>query len=321
MARPLRIDFAGAVYHVMSRGNERRAIVRDDRDRRTWLDWVRRTVETYDLRLHAFVLMTNHYHLFVETPLANLSAAMHGLNGSYASYFNRRHERAGHLWQGRFKAHLIEREGHWLEVSRYMHLNPSRAGMVKKPEDYAWSSYPGYHWASRALSWLTYATVLGEFGRDPATARREYRRFLRAGISGPPESPWRHAVEGLIVGSDGFVQEVRRRLSKRQPDPWVPELRKLRDRPPLGNAIHAVAQALSADEAQWGPGRRANDLARAMAAYVCRHRLGYSATAVAQALGYSQPSSVTRAVQRIQDSRDRKLKKRIDQIAKRIGQG
>ena len=107
MARPLRIEFPGALYHVMSRGNERRAIVRDDRDREKRLEWLRRTVEDYGWRLHAFVLMTNHDHLFVETPRPNLSAAMQFLNGGYTSAFNRRHRRVGHLLQGRFKAQLI----------------------------------------------------------------------------------------------------------------------------------------------------------------------------------------------------------------------
>ena len=119
----------------MSRGNERRAIVRDDADRQRRLDWLCRTVETYGWRLHAFVLMTNHDHLFVQTPEANLSVGMQFLNGSYTSYFNRRHRRAGHLFQGRFKGHLIDEEGYYLEVSRYIHLNPVRAKAVQRPEE------------------------------------------------------------------------------------------------------------------------------------------------------------------------------------------
>ncbi len=119
MARPLRVELAGGLYHVMSRGNERRPIVRDDADRQRRLDWLQRTVEIYGWRLHAFVLLTNHEHLFLETPEPNLSAGMHLLNGSYTGYFNVRHRRAGHLFQGRFKAHLIEEEGYFTEISRY----------------------------------------------------------------------------------------------------------------------------------------------------------------------------------------------------------
>ncbi len=165
MARPLRIEFPGALYHVISRGNERRAIVRDDADRRKRVDWLRRTVETYGWRLHAFVLMNNHDHLFVETPEANLSAGMQHYNGSYTGYFNRRHRRAGHLFQGRFKGHLIEEAGYFLEVSRYIHLNPVRARTVGRPEDWPWGSSPGYVRGARKLEWVTYGRVLGEFGR------------------------------------------------------------------------------------------------------------------------------------------------------------
>ncbi|MHC4446855.1 MAG: transposase, partial [Planctomycetota bacterium] len=163
MARPPRIEFAGALYHVMSRGNERRAIVRDDADRSERLEWLRRTVVTYGWRLHSFVLMTNHEHLFVETPEPNLSAGMRFLNGSYAGYFNRRHRRVGHLFQGRFKSHLVETSGHYSSLSRYIHLNPFVARLVTKVEAYLWSSYPGYHRATKALPWVVYECVLGEF--------------------------------------------------------------------------------------------------------------------------------------------------------------
>ncbi len=122
MARPLRIEFPGALYHVISRGNERRHIVRDDADRQRRLEWLQRTVYTYGWKLHAFVSMSNHDHLFVETPEPNLSQGMQYFNGSYCGYFNARHRRVGHLFQGRFKGQLIEQVGHYHEISRYIHL-------------------------------------------------------------------------------------------------------------------------------------------------------------------------------------------------------
>src|SRR5271169_1035762 len=143
MARPLRIELAGGLYHVMSRGNERRAIVRDDADRQRRLDGLQRTVATHGWRLHAFALMTNHEHLFLQTAEPNLSAGMHLLNSSYTGYFNLRHRRVGHLFQGRFKAHLVEEEGYFTEISRYIHLNPVRARLVQRPEQWKWSSYAG----------------------------------------------------------------------------------------------------------------------------------------------------------------------------------
>jgi len=309
MARPLRIEFAGALYHVISRGNVRGAIVRDDADRRKRLDWLRRTVETYGWRLHAFVLMNNHDHLFIETPEANLSAGMQHYNGSYTGYFNRRHRRNGHLFQGRFKGHLIEDAGYFLEVSRYIHLNPVRAGMVLRPEDWLWGSCPGYLRAARQLEWITYGRVLGEFGtslsqsqRGLLQARRRYGRFLRGAMDDPPPSPFRNAVGGVLLGSSAFVERMGRLLADKPQDLDVPELEHLRPRPPLETIVATVAEHFDVDPADWAPGRRSNDAARAVAAFLARRHFGYPATAIAAALGYRDHAGVGRAVRRIEQA-------------------
>jgi len=300
MARPLRIEFPGALYHVISRGNERRAIVRDDADRRKRLDWLRRTVETYGWRLHAFVLMSNHDHLFVETPEANLSAGMQLYNGSYTGYFNCRHRRAGHLFQGRFKGHLIEEEGYFLEVSRYIHLNPVRARVVARPEDWPWGSCPGYVRGARKLGWITYGRVLGEFGTEASQARRRYKRFLYAGLDDSPASPFDDALGGLLLGSSAFVDRVRRLLGEKPEDLDVPQLGHLRPRPTLEAITAAVATHFDVDAADWVPGRRSNHAARAVAAYLARRRFGYPATAVAATLGYRDHAGVGRAIRRVE---------------------
>lgn len=317
MARPLRIEFAGALYHVMSRGNERRRIVRDDRDRQKRLDWLRRTVETYGWHLHAFVLMDNHEHLFVETPEANLSAGMQYLNGSFTGCFNRRHRRAGHLFQGRFKAQLIEAEGYFLEVSRYVHLNPVRARAVRRPEAYRWSSYPGYCRASRALEWVTYDRVLGEFDAGPTEARRAYGRFVRAAVESPPRSPFAEAVGGLLLGSQKFVDQMRLLLEDRPADAGVPQLERLRSRPTLERILHVVARQFGYAEAPWSEGRRSDDAARAVAAYVARRRFGHRAGAVAEALGYGGASAVSHAIRRIERGTD-KLRKTVEKIERKL---
>jgi REP element-mobilizing transposase RayT len=301
MARPLRIEFPGALYHLISRGNERREIAHDDHDRQTRLQWLQRTVQSYDWRLHAFVLMTNHEHLFVETPQANLSAGMQFLNGSYTSYFNRRHRRAGHLFQGRFKGHLIEEEGHFLEVSRYLHLNPVRAKMVRRPEDYRWGSYPGYHRARQALQWVTYDRVLGEFDARGQNRRRLYAQFVRAGMTDAPPSPLAGAAGGLLVGSQAFVDRIRRLLKDRPATASLPELKRLRGRPSLRQILYAVSEHFGGDADTWSGGRRSDDASRAVAAYVARSGFGYPATTVAAALGYRGPSSVSHAVRRIEN--------------------
>jgi len=300
MARPLRIEYPGALHHVMSRGNERRAVVRDHADRLRRLDWLRRTVETCGWRLHAFVLMDNHEHLFVETPRPNLSAGMQFLNGSYTSYFNLRHHRHGHLFQGRFKAHLVENAGHYTEISRYIHLNPVRSGMVELPEHYRWSSYAGYHRSAKVLEWVTYARVLREFGNAHTLARRRYRRHMLAGLDRPPASPFDDAVHGLILGSDRFVTKVKRMLDGRAPDKATPVLARLRDRPSLERVVKAAATEFGCDVASWRPGRRVDELGRAAAAWLAKVRFGYTSNEVAQTLGYSSPSSVTKAIVRME---------------------
>ncbi|MEJ2696952.1 MAG: transposase [Candidatus Sulfobium sp.] len=143
MARPLRIEYDGALYHVTSRGNERKRIFRDDEDRAAFLDTLLKVNERYNWMCHAYCLMNNHYHLIIETPDGNLSQGMRQLNGVYTQLFNRRHHRVGHLFQGRFKTILIEKEGYLLEVSRYVVLNPVRAKAVERPEHWKWSSYRG----------------------------------------------------------------------------------------------------------------------------------------------------------------------------------
>ena len=317
MARPLRIQFPGALYHVMSRGNERRPIVRDDIDRWKRIDWLRRTVELYQWRLHAFALMTNHEHLFVETPEANLSAGMQYLNGSYTGYFNWRHKRDGHLFQGRFKAHLVQTEGYFRQVSRYIHLNPVRAGLVARPQDYRWSSYPGYVRAGRAVPWVSYDRVLAEFGGDPSNARRAYGRFVRQGIDSPPPSPFAKTVGGLLLGSREFVARIRRILRDRPNDAAVPQLTRLQPKPELMQIVREVADHFGHDPADWRAGKRVDDASRAIAAYLARKQFAYPAGQIAAALGYRSHSGVSNAVARI-ESAGHDTKRIAEEIAGRI---
>ncbi len=304
MARPLRIEYAGALYHVISRGNEQRPIVTNDVDRHRRLDWLRRTVETYGWRLHAFVLMDNHEHLFVETPEPNLSAGMQYLNGSYTSYFNRRMGRVGHLFQGRFKAHLVDEQGYFQAVSRYIHLNPVRASLVKRPGEYVWSSYLGYVRAARAVPWVTYECVLRDFGPgDEAARRRRYVQYVEVVPEEPIVSPFAAAVEGLIVGSENFVRRIKGLLSDRTPDRAMPTLDRLRSRPSLEAVVTAAKTCFDAGAELWTTGRRSNSGGRAAAAYLCRCRYGYNCTEIAAALGFTSVSSVSRSVRQVEANR------------------
>ncbi len=154
MARPLRIIFPGAYYHVTARGNERADIYKSQRDREKFLSYLESASARYGAFIHAFCLMRNHYHLLLETPQGNLSEIMQHINGAYTTYFNVKRKRAGHLFQGRFKAILVEADEYAAELSRYIHLNPVRVGAVSKPEEYRWSSYCAYIGNATSPGWL-----------------------------------------------------------------------------------------------------------------------------------------------------------------------
>ena len=183
MARPLRIQYADALYHVTCRGNERRTIFRDDHDKNVFLELLNDGLKTYTIILYCYVLMDNHFHLLLETPLANLSEFMRWLNITYTSHYNRRHKRTGHLYQGRYKSILVEKKSYLHIVSRYIHLNPARTrqeGKLPLSEKkkylrtYAWSSLTGYISESRRNGTIDYTKILESYGGDNKKGRRLY---------------------------------------------------------------------------------------------------------------------------------------------------
>jgi len=301
MARPPRIEFPDAIYHVTARGIERRAIVADDADRRAWLKRLKDVVDRYRWRLFCFVLMDNHFHLFVQTPEPNLSAGMHDLIGGYATYFNTRHGRPGHLFQGRFKGVLVEAEGHWLALSRYLHLNPVRGGLVDRPEQWPYSSYPGYIQVGDRYNWVDYGRVLAEFGGDTRAARRRYAAFVEQGLGRELKSPLASAMHGMALGSPKFLGTIRERLGERPPEPEMPPLEPTRaSRPSIERIVAAVASHFACDPAAWKYGTRCDSLARAVAAYLARQNSGLRTAAIARSLGYRATSSVTMACRRVE---------------------
>jgi putative transposase len=213
MSRPLRLEYAGAFWHVTARGNERREIFRDDDDRLEFLRVLGRAVTLFRWRLHAYVLMGNHYHLLVETPEPTLSCGMRQLNGLYTQGFNRRHRRVGHLFQGRFKAILVEKEAHLLELARYVVLNPVRASVARSAAAWPWSSYRATAGIEKAPPWLEIRTTLNAFGVARARAVAKYREFVSEGKGGAYD-PW-EAVEGQIyLGGEAFRREIAARLER-----------------------------------------------------------------------------------------------------------
>src|SRR6266581_1819550 len=178
MARPLRIVYPGAFYHVTSRGNEQKDVFKSQSDREKFFAYLESATERYGAVIHAYCLMSNHYHLLLETPAGNLSQIMGHINGAYTTYFNIKRKRSGHLFQGRFKAILVEADEYAAELSRYIHLNPVRAGITAKPEEYRWSSYRVYIGENKATDWLKTEFILGYFGGKAPAAQKKYREFV-----------------------------------------------------------------------------------------------------------------------------------------------
>ncbi|MCI0653361.1 MAG: transposase [Methylococcaceae bacterium] len=211
MARPLRIEFSGALYHITARGDRREPIYEDDEDRESFLHVLADGVERFHWICHAYCLMTNHYHLVVETPDANLSKGMRQLNGVFTQASNRRHHRSGHLFQGRFKAILVDRDAYLLELTRYVVLNPVRAALVKVPGEWPWSSYRAMLGEVTAPPWLAVDGLLRLFGRRRGEARQRYRRFVAEGVG--QASIWTALRQQIYLGDEEFVRNMQQKVA------------------------------------------------------------------------------------------------------------
>ncbi|MBI2358431.1 MAG: transposase [Deltaproteobacteria bacterium] len=269
MARPLRIEFPGAIYHVTSRGNARLTIYKDDQDRQSFLGTLADVIDRHHWLCHAYCLMNNHYHLVVETPDGNLSKGMRQLNGVYTQRFNRRHGTVGHVFQGRFKAILVERDTYLLELCRYVVLNPVRTATVPSAERWRWSSYRATAGLEKPAGFLTIDWVLGQLGRHRFQAQRRYREFVRAGLGRP--SPWNDLRGRSMLGGDDFLKEMKPFLQGKMTLREISRAERFADRP-------ALAKVLSAEKFENKKGRD-RAIRQAHVSY------GYSLIEIARQLG------------------------------------
>ncbi len=245
MARPLRIEFPGALYHITSRGNAGQDIFLDDKDRFAFLDVLQEVVDRFAWRCYAYCLMPNHYHLLVETLEPTLSRGMRHLNGVYTQLFNRRHGRSGHLLQGRFKAILVEKESHLLEAARYIVWNPVRAGLVRHPKDWKWSSYRATAGLAPCPPFLSVGFILAQFSSDPERAVRAYRRFVQQGRD---VNLWADLKGGVLLGSAAFVERLRPLLRKKAGVEEIPKRERAVARPSLEELFAGVRNKASRDK-------------------------------------------------------------------------
>ena len=214
MSRPIRIEFPDALYHITSRGDRREDIFEDDDDRRAFLQTLAQVVDQFNWLCYAWCLMDNHYHLLIQTPDSNLSKGMRQLNGVFTQTSNRRHQRVGHLFQGRFKAILVDHDAYLLELARYVVLNPVRAGIVKRPGDWPWSSYRASLGLVPADAFLAVDGLLAQFAKHRSVAQTRYAQFVADGIKA--SSPWQQLKGQVFLGDERFVEQMQNRAAKNQ---------------------------------------------------------------------------------------------------------
>ncbi len=310
MARPLRIEYPGAFYHITSRGNERKNIFKSARDREKFLSYLASSTERYGAEIHVYCLMTNHYHLLLETPLGNLSQIMRHINGAYTAYFNTRRQRDGHLFQGRYKAIVVDADEYAGELSRYIHLNPVRAGMVERPEEYRWSSYQYYIDLRKKPQWLKTDFILDYFGKKVSTAQKRYREFVSAFVNKKYGSPLEETVASTILGSIDFVDEIKDKyLDGKKVDRNLPALAELTTGPTIEEISNEVKVVMEEDTA----------LSRKASLYLCHRYSRRTLKEIGSYFGIGE-SAVSQASHRFKLTldNDRKLRKKINSISKRL---
>ncbi len=224
MARPLRIEYPGAFYHIINRGLERREVYRTEQDYEYFLELLENMHEKYGLWVHSYCLMSNHYHLYLETPNGNLSKIMRQLDGNFTQKFNKRHNRVGPLFQGRYKATLIDQDSYSLRLSKYIHLNPVKAKMVDKPEKYKWSSYSAFLGKNTSLNFLKTDWLLGQFHKSKKSAIKEFKKFTLQ-TEEAEWSPEKEAYKGIILGSSSFISQIQDKYLSGESDPEIAQLK------------------------------------------------------------------------------------------------
>jgi len=345
VARPLRISRPGAWYHVTARGIERRGIFTSERDRKHWLELMPEFQDRFGLVLHAYVLMDNHFHLLVETPEPLLSAAMQWLQTSYSMWFNRKHDRAGPLFQGRYKAVVLEPEGWALAVSRYVHLNPiriiglgqsksdrraARVGLSPAPNrevvrerlrrlrEYRWSSYRAYIGVESAPPWLTCGRVLSLAGsRTAAEGQQRYGKFIEEAVrEGLQETPWEHLIGQVALGTRPWWQKLRARLSGTARE--QPQWKAVRPRASWESVVAEVSRVrgLPWDEFKVKRG----DWGRDLAFYLGRRECGLTLRQLGEHAGGVDYATVSAAIKRTAQraQHERKLMKLMNTLSSNL---
>lgn len=334
MARHLRVEFPGAIYHINIRGNARGVIFVDARDRERFLERLAESVETYNIRLYLFCMMTNHTHLVAETPDSNLSRFMQSILTGYAVYFNLRHDRVGHLTQGRYVAKLVEGDKYILSLSRYVHLNPVFTEASKKLpikerikvlRDYPWSSYRSYIGMGKELDFVKYGPMLAEMGGKKWQRRGKYREFVEAGLAETDEE----FIEALkasprSIGSDTFgawVDDLYMKSVKKQGKAEDVAFRKMIKSLSTEDILKVVAEEFEVDRGEILRRQRDSFLRAAAAKVLCKYG-GLTQRQVSEVIDLRTGSAVSHQIRKLnnQSARNRKLDRLMNRIQARLEQ-
>ena len=304
MARKPRVEFEGAFYHVIVRGNQRQKIFRDDRDRLVYLDRVEHYRQRYRFTIYAYVLMSNHVHLLLETGKTPLSKILQGIQFTYTQYYNRRYRTVGHLFQGRYKAILCDRDAYLLELVRYIHLNPAR---LKNPEElagYRWSSHHAYLGRKGPVAVDT-DLILGQLGNSAAQVLKAYRKFIEDGQGLGHEQRYYQAADQRFLGDEKFIEQIAERAPQAEIRPGGRRIR-------FEELLHAVAQVHGCETKDLtAPGRqRAWAKPRAQLAYLAREWCGMKTIEIARRL-HRDASMVSRLCAEYEAVRNLKTEEKI----------
>lgn len=319
MARSIRVEYAGAVYHVMARGQERGSIYRDEEDRRRFLSDLERVVSERRWLVHGYCLMTNHYHLLVETPEPNLSLGMRDLNGLYSQAFNLRHARKGHVFEGRYKAIVVEKESYLLELCRYVVLNPVRAGMVRAARDWRWSNYRATVGETERPRFLEVDWTIKCFGTAGPKARERYRQFVAEGKGA--SSPIAEVTGQVFLGGPEFLAQMRKLLEKEEFGKAFPREQRQVGFVGVAKVMSAVAQEYGMTEERlceaW---RKSASEARAVAIYLAKRLSGEPGTALGARFGVTG-ARAGQLAKNVAESAEPKVRRRVARLEERIRSG
>ncbi len=320
MARPLRVEYPGAYYHVINRGNAGEDIFHTIRDREKFLEYLEKAVERFSIIIHTYCLMANHYHLLIETTQANLSLAMQWINVSYAAYYNKKRQQSGHLFQGRFKSVLVEADEYLKPLSRYIHLNPVQAKMVNSPGEFPWSSYPAFVGKIKTPDWLETGFLLATFGKKKKEAVNNYKAYVEGIDIKTLKDPEEDIIGGFILGDIDFANWVKDTfLLPRNDEKKILQLKTLKPKISLEKILQIVSDEFGCSKEKILEKGRKNNKARTFAIYLARDLSGKTCSKLGDCFGGVSGAAITVRYNKIakEMAEDKRLKRKVDKIKAR----